>query len=65
MKNCTKHNRFNCYDYQCQKDNAGEIGVNTNGDLTVGLGNGLTMDLTDGSLGMRIAPGVSIDFDGQ
>ena len=63
--NCKKHNRYNCYSYECQNNNAGRIGMDLDGDLTIGLGGGLTMDMSDGSIGMQIAPGVSIDFDGN
>lgn len=43
-------------------DNAGQLGVNSEGDLTIGLGNGLTVDAEDGSIGVEIAPGFSIDL---
>lgn len=63
--NCTKHGRYNCYSSECQNDNVGRIGMDLDGDLTMGLGGGLTMDMSDGSIGMQIAPGISIDFDGD
>lgn len=74
---CKRHIRYNCMDITCRRlreetnhsssyrmndDNAGQIGINTDGELTVGLGGGLTMD-TDGDIGIQIAPGFSIDFD--
>jgi hypothetical protein len=43
-------------------DNIGQLGVNTEGDLTIGLGNGLTLDAEDGSLGLEVAPGFSVDL---
>lgn len=45
--------------------NLGEPSIDLTGGLSIGIGNGLTIDPTDGSLGMRIAPGISIDFDGR
>lgn len=50
---------------QQDQTNTGKPGIDTDGDLTIGIGNGLTIDATDGSLGMEIAPGISIDFDGD
>lgn len=49
--------------YDDDDDNVGTLGVNTEGDLTVGLGNGLTLDVEDGSLGIEILPGFSVDLD--
>ncbi len=43
-------------------DNAGEVGISTDGHLAFGIGGGLTVD-TDGSLGIKIAPGISLDLD--
>lgn len=40
----------------------GQPGVNSEGDLTIGLGNGLTLDAEDGSIGVELAPGFSIDL---
>ena len=65
MKRCKEHDRYNCFDSDCKKDNAGDLGIDLDGDLNMGLGNGLTMDMTDGSLGIQIAPGISMDFDGD
>lgn len=65
MKRCKEHDRYNCYDYRCKQDNAGSVSISTNGDLNIGIGGGLTIDPSDGSLGMQIAPGISIDFDGN
>lgn len=50
---------------QPARNNLGEPTVDLTGGLSVGVGNGLTIDPSDGSLGMRIAPGISIDFDGK
>jgi hypothetical protein len=38
------------------------VGVN-DGDLNIGLGGGLTVDLETGNLGVEIAPGIAYDFD--
>lgn len=42
-------------------DNAGELSIDTDGELSVGIGGGLGID-TDGDLTMKIAPGISIDL---
>lgn len=42
-------------------DNAGQVGIDLDGDLAIGIGGGLTID-TDGDLGIQIAPGISIDI---
>lgn len=69
-KPCKKHGRKYCYYSECKgqsssssssADNSGQIGINTDGNLTVGLGSGLTMDMSDGSLGFQTSPGFSID----
>jgi hypothetical protein len=43
------------------KDNAGEVGIDLDGDLAIGIGSGLTID-SDGDLGIKIAPGISMDL---
>lgn len=40
---------------------AGEVGISTDGHLTMGIGAGLTLDLQDGSTGVRTSPGFSVD----
>lgn len=65
MKNCERHNRYNCWDSRCRQDNAGDLGIDTDGDLTIGIGGGLAIDTSDGSLEIQIAPGVYIDTDGN
>lgn len=47
------------------RDNLGSASIDLTGGLAVGIGNGLTIDPSDGSLGMQIAPGISLDFDGK
>lgn len=37
----------------------------TGGGLSIGVGGGLSIDPSDGSLGMQIAPGLTFDFDGR
>jgi hypothetical protein len=64
---CKKHNRTFCV-LGCQRDerdNLGSPSIDTTGGLSVGIGNGMTIDPSDGSLGMQIAPGISLDFDGN
>ena len=63
MNNCKKHNRFNCQDYSCKQDNAGQLAFDASGPA-FGIGGGLTIDPSDGSLGMNIG-GFNLDFDGH
>lgn len=71
---CKPHGRYNCYDYKCKQerekkeasssssynDNSGQIGINSEGNLTIGLGSGITMDTEDGSIGFGVG-GYSVD----
>lgn len=41
-------------------DNAGSVSVNTDGGISIGLGNGLAIDPRDGSLGIQIG-GITLD----
>jgi hypothetical protein len=64
---CTKHGRHGCWSTECQTesrtDNTGDVSVGANtGDLNIGIGGGLTIDVATGDLGVQIAPGISIDF---
>jgi hypothetical protein len=46
-------------------DNAGNVGINTEGELTFGIGGGLSID-TDGDIGIKMpGSGLSIDTDGD
>ena len=45
-------------------DNAGEVSIDTQGDVNVGIGSGLTVDATDGSIGIKVG-GITIDLDGE
>lgn len=45
-------------------DNAGEISVDTSGDVSIGIGGGLGIDTANGDLTMKIAPGISVDLGG-
>lgn len=45
-------------------DNAGQLGIDNQGDLTIGLGGGLGIDTSDGSITFG-SGGFSIDSDGQ
>lgn len=42
-------------------DNAGQVSIDTSGDLSVGIGGGLGIDTANGDLTVQIAPGISID----
>jgi hypothetical protein len=45
-------------------DNHSDIGLSTDGHLTMGIGSGLSID-TSGHLGIQIAPGFSIPLTGD
>lgn len=45
-------------------DNAGDMTIDTSGDPSIGLGGGLGIDLVNGDLTMKVAPGFSIDLGG-
>lgn len=45
-------------------DNAGQVGIDNQGDLTIGIGGGLGIDTSDGSLTYG-SGGFSIDTDGE
>jgi len=60
---CKKHGRYSCWDYSCQQDNAGQLSIDGSG-IAIGIGSGLTIDPSDGSLGMNVG-GFNIDFDGH
>lgn len=61
MNKCEEHDRYNCYDTKCKTNNTSSVSVNTDGNVALGIGSGLAIDLTDGSLGIQIVPGVVID----
>jgi hypothetical protein len=67
VNRCTRHNRLDCWHDQCRSgqtnNNAGDLSIGVNdGDLNVGIGNGMTIDLDTGDIGIEIAPGLSYDF---
>lgn len=44
--------------------NAGDLGFDvTDGDLTIGLGDGLAIDTETGDLELEIAPGLDVPLD--
>lgn len=62
---CKKHDRSYCTDYVCKQDevapsNAGSASINTDGHLAIGIGSGLAIDTSDGSLGIQVG-GITID----
>lgn len=59
---CEKHDRPYCTDSVCKAEetNAGDVTINTEGNLSIGLGSGLAVDPTDGSIGFTIG-GITID----
>ena len=44
--------------------NAGQVSINSDGGVSIGLGGGLAMDPTDGDLGIQVG-GFTFDFDGS
>lgn len=66
LRKCKKHSRYNCWSYSCSEDTGerggfGEPVISTDGNLDIGIGGGLTIDPSDGSLGMKIG-GIGVDF---
>ncbi len=59
---CTEHKQPYCADPGCKNDetNAGTVTPNTDGGLSMGIGSGLAIDLTDGSIGFQVG-GLTID----
>lgn len=58
---CKRHNRYNCYDYNCRRaaeassgslfnPGSGRVGLDFDGDVNIGLGGGIGIDASDGSL---------------
>lgn len=43
-------------------DNVGQLGVDTEGDLTIGIGGGLAIDLADGDVVVDV-PGTNLGVD--
>lgn len=75
MSYCEKHRRYACYETLCRErdrfrgssvssssGDLGSLGINTEGNVTFGLGSGLTYDVSDGSIGLSTGPGFSVDF---
>lgn len=48
--------------YPDPSDNSGDIGINSEGNMTIGLGGGMVIDTEDGSLGFG-GGGFSVDTD--
>lgn len=61
---CKKHDRPYCTDLICKNEetNAGQVTMNTEGHMAMGIGGGLSIDMSDGSLDMNIG-GVTIDMN--
>jgi len=67
---CTEHGRYACHVTKCReekdaygdRDNLGAVTPNTDGNISIGIGGGMAIDPTDGSLGMQVG-GVTIDFN--
>jgi len=68
---CEKHKRAYCSYSECKidspsssnsstSDNAGSLSVNTDGGFSIGIGSGLAIDPSDGSIGFQIG-GITID----
>lgn len=69
---CKRHHRRNCSicrpdtssSSSSSDDNAGQVGIDNQGDLTMGIGGGFGIDTSDGSLTIG-GGGFSIDTDGE
>jgi hypothetical protein len=61
-ESCREHKRSYCLDPQCKADetNSGDTTINTDGNLSFGIGSGMAIDLTDGSIGYT-AGGITFD----
>jgi hypothetical protein len=59
---CEKHDRTYCSDLACKAEetNAGNVTINTEGGLSIGIGSGLAIDPSDGSIGFTVG-GITID----
>lgn len=68
---CTEHTRPYCWRPGCKeeerrtdstrvKDNAGSLSLTTEGTVAIGLGGGLAIDPSDGSIGFQVG-GFTID----
>lgn len=60
---CTRHRRPYCSDTTCkaEESNVGTVCITTEGTPAIGIGAGLAIDPTDGSIGFQIAPGIVVD----
>jgi hypothetical protein len=47
-------------DKRRRSDNTGQVTVNTEGNMSLGVGNGLSVDASDGSVGFKVGP-VTVD----
>lgn len=61
---CKRHGRYSCYTCESEArrngDNAGDLSINTDGGMSIGIGGGLAIDPSDGSLGIQVG-GITID----
>lgn len=58
---CKKHERRHCATCPSDSsDNVGDVTINTEGNLSIGIGSGLAIDPTDGSIGFKVG-GITID----
>lgn len=60
---CQNHHRTYCPETECKRtedDGSGQLSINTSGDLAMGVGGGLAIDLEDGSIGVQTG-GITID----
>lgn len=63
MPRCKRHGRYSCStcDSSESNSNLGQPSINTDGGLSIGIGSGLAIDPSDGSLGVQVG-GVTFDF---
>lgn len=59
---CKRHSRSYCSDLVCksEEDNTGQMVMNTEGHLATGIGGGMAIDTTDGSISFNMG-GINVD----
>lgn len=66
---CKQHGRRYCPSSRCEATaraagiDSPSFSVNAEGNLALGIGSGLAVDLADGSIGIEVAPGFTVDLD--
>ena len=62
MNPCQRHSRYNCTDSYCvAQSNVGQPAIDPNGGIAIGIGGGLTINPSDGHLGMSVG-GINLEL---